>query len=62
MPTPITAQVPAALERMKVRFPTVAGPITAEYEKSKGYRLTVPKGVGVTTTPKEGITYSIEQA
>jgi hypothetical protein len=55
----VAPQVPASLERMKVRFPTVAGPIIAEYEKSKGYRLTVPKGVGVKTTPKEGITYSV---
>lgn len=58
----VAPQVPAKLDRMKVRFPTVAGPILAEYEKSKGYRLVVPKGVGVKTTPQEGITYRVEQA
>ena len=43
----VAPQIPAKLERMKVRFPTVAGPISAEYDKVNGYRLTVPEGIGV---------------
>lgn len=51
----VAPQIPAKLERMKVRFPTVAGPVIAEYDKAKGYRLIVPKGVEVETKPAEWI-------
>ena len=56
----VAPQIPERLDWMKVRFPTVSGPIIAEYEKSKGYRLVVPKGVKVNTAPKDGIVYGIE--
>jgi len=41
----VAPQIPVKLDRMKVIFPTVAGPISAEYDKVNGYRLTVPDGI-----------------
>jgi hypothetical protein len=58
----VTPQLPAKLERMKVQFPTMAGPIVAEYEKVKGYCLTVPKGVDVQVARTEGIHFTIKHA
>ena len=58
----VTPQLPAKLESMKVRFPTVAGPIVAEYEKAKGYRLIVPEGVDVKTAPSEAVHFMVTHA
>jgi hypothetical protein len=52
-------QLPASLERLALRFPTVAGPITADYDRAQGYRLTVPRGVKVETVPVAGLRYEV---
>jgi len=43
----VAPQIPEKLEQMKVRFPTVAGTIIAEYDKAQGYKLIVPSGMEV---------------
>ncbi|MBN2309618.1 MAG: family 78 glycoside hydrolase catalytic domain [Candidatus Hydrogenedentes bacterium] len=43
----VDPQLPAGLDWVSLRFPTVAGPIEARYEKGKPYRLTVPADVEV---------------
>ncbi|MFZ2656315.1 MAG: family 78 glycoside hydrolase catalytic domain, partial [Victivallales bacterium] len=55
-------QIPAKLERMRVRFPTVAGSIIAEYDKAKGYRLIVPRGVEVEANSAEWMPITVTYA
>ena len=57
----VSPQLPDALDHMRVRFPTVAGSITAEYTRSEGYRLAVPGGVQVQPDMPENVKLSIQR-
>lgn len=43
----VDPQIPTSLEWINVRFPTVSGEIAVKYHRDQGYRLTIPKGMGV---------------
>ena len=44
------------------KLPRLAGPIVAEYQKAKGYRLIVPRGVKVKTIPSGGICFTVRES
>ena len=43
----LAPQIPSSLEQIEVRFPTVAGPISASYQKSRGLKLSIPEGMRI---------------
>jgi alpha-L-rhamnosidase len=57
----VDPQFPASLDWVSLRFPTVAGTISARYDRDKGYRITVPKGVRVETAPECGLSVTVEE-
>ncbi len=54
-------RLPDGLQWIEVRFPTVAGPIEARYEKGKGYRVTVPEGMRVVDETPESVELTVTQ-
>ena len=55
----VNPRFPESLEWIEVRFPTVAGPVQARYEKGNGYRLTVPANLRVVDDTPEAIPLSV---
>ncbi len=53
-------RVPNSLERLEITIPTPRGSITARYEKTEGFALSVPPGVPVHSDVPEGTPLTVQ--
>ena len=58
----VSPQLPASLDWIELRFPTVRGPVQAIYRKQSGYRLIVPAGVRVEAVGPPALSISVERS
>lgn len=58
----VAPQLPASLDWIELRFPTVRGPVHATYRRQSGYKLVVPAGVRVEKAGPPGLPIAVEHA